>query len=155
MKYNLLSRLQAGLCLLGGSTTYNPSPVGVFDFNTDMDLTGGELLWYARPQLFFNCPASSLGRQHKELALVFVSTFEPIIETLNAIICRATECPCSTILQAAPTSPPCIFAGLRMCWAGYHSCCASWVEPRLRPCPTALVAARGQWLTSAKRFYIT
>ena len=70
---------------------YNLSPVEDFDFNTDMDLTGGELLWYARPQLFFHCtvcPTGSLGRQsqHKELALVFVSTFESITVSPNAIM---------------------------------------------------------------------
>ena len=122
-----------------------------------MDLTGGGLLWYATLQLFSHCtvcPTGSLGRQsqHRELALVFVSTSEPITVTLilRMLSCSATECPCSSILQAAPASPPCIFAGLRMCWAGYHSCRASWVATGLRPCPTALVAARGQRLTAAK-----
>ena len=59
--------------------SYNPSPVENFHFNTDMDLTCGWLLWYARPQLYFHCtfcPTGSLGRQskHRELALVFVAT---------------------------------------------------------------------------------
>ena len=76
------------------------------------------------------------------------------------MVCQASavhplnmDCPCSMMLQAAPTSPPCIFAGVRMCMAGYRlysSRCASWVETELRPCPTALVAASGHWLTAAK-----
>ena len=91
--------LPAGLCLPGGSTEppqpYNPSPVEDFDFNIDMDLTGGGLLWFARPSLFLHCtvcPTGSLVRQsqHKELdsELAFVRTFEPITVTLNATIQR-------------------------------------------------------------------
>ena len=50
-------------------------------------------MWYARPQLFFRCtvcPTGSLQRQsqHKELALVFFSTFEPISLTPNALMQR-------------------------------------------------------------------
>ena len=85
--------LPAGLChcvCLVVPHPYNPSPVEGFDFNTDMDLTGGGLLLYARHQLFFHCtvcPTGSLGRQsqHKELALVFVSIFASITVTPNAI----------------------------------------------------------------------
>ena len=65
--------LPAGLCLPGGSSRsteppqpYNPSPVEDFDFNIDMDLTGGGLFWFARPSLFLHCtvcPTGSLGRQ--------------------------------------------------------------------------------------------
>jgi len=50
-------------------------------------------MWYARPQLFFRCtvcPTGSLQRQsqHKELALVFFSTFKPISLTPNALMQR-------------------------------------------------------------------
>ena len=71
-----------------------------------------------------------------------------------------TECPCSTILQAAqPTSAPCIFPGLRMCWAGYQ--CTVPLMPRFvganktsafsQCSPTDLVAARGQSRQHASR----
>jgi hypothetical protein len=33
----------------------NPNPVQSFNIKTDFDLTGDGLVWYARPQLFFNC----------------------------------------------------------------------------------------------------
>ena len=71
-----------------------------------------------------------------------------------------TECPCSTILQAAqPTSAPCIFPGLRMFWAGYQ--CTVPLMPRFvganktsafsQCSPTDLVAARGQSRQHASR----
>ena len=63
------------------------------DFKTDMDLSGNGLLWYAGPQLYFQCtvcPTRSLRHpwQDKVLVLVFslaVSTFEPITLTPNAV----------------------------------------------------------------------
>ena len=84
--------LQDCVCLVAPQP-YNLSPVEDFDFNTDMDLTGGGLLWNARLWLFLHCtmcPTGSLGRQsqHKELVLVFDSTFEPITVTPNAIMQR-------------------------------------------------------------------
>ena len=62
----------------------------------------------------------------------------------------ATECPCSMTLEAAPTSQPCIFAGLKLCWAGYHHAVLRWRKQDSNRAPIALVAARGQWLTVAK-----
>ena len=61
----------------------NAVPIEEFDARTDMDLSGEGLVWYARPQLFFNCTVCPTGkalnaRWHKELSLVFFSTFEPI-----------------------------------------------------------------------------
>ena len=61
----------------------NPHPVESFNVKTDFDLQGDSLVWYARPQLFFNCtlcPAGAKGdrRMHKEVSLVYFSTFEPI-----------------------------------------------------------------------------
>ena len=56
-----------------------------------MDSSCGGLLWYyALSQLFFWCTVCPTGsqaveQQHKELALVFFSTFEPIELTLNAV----------------------------------------------------------------------
>ena len=86
-----MHRLSAGLCLPGGSTTIQSVSRRCFDFKTDMDLIGGGLLWYERPQLFFHCtkcPTCSHGSQiqHKELSLVFVSTFESLTVTPNAMM---------------------------------------------------------------------
>ncbi len=63
------------------------------------DLTGDGLVWYARPQLFFNkfnctlCPkglkASVHSGSHKEVSLVNFSTFEPIDLTPGSIMQRA------------------------------------------------------------------
>ena len=72
---------------------YNPAPADSFQFRTQMDFSGGGHLWYARSQLFFRytaCPTGSLHhpRQHKELALVFFSTFESDIWTSNVVLQR-------------------------------------------------------------------
>ena len=95
--------------------------------------------------------SGSLARQsqHKELALV-VSTLIPSQWLSPNAIMQRTEVPMFYDTASSSNLPTCIFAGLRMCWAGYHSCRASWAETGLRPCPIAMVAARGQWLTAAK-----
>ena len=56
-----------------------------FNMKTDFDLTGDGLVWYARSQLFFYCTlcpkglkASVHSGSHKEVSLVYFSTFEPI-----------------------------------------------------------------------------
>ncbi len=44
----------------------NPNPWKIFDVKTDFDLQGDGLVWYARPQLFFNgtlCPTGAKGEQ--------------------------------------------------------------------------------------------
>ena len=66
----------------------NPNPVESFNVKTDFDLTGDGLVWYARPQLFFNCTlcrAGAMGDRgtHKEVFLVY---------------CRELECPRSMTL---------------------------------------------------------
>ena len=71
----------------------NPDPADQFDFATDMDLSGQGLLWYARPQLFFNCTVARTGRlrdtaSHRQLALVFFSTFEPINLPIDSVMKR-------------------------------------------------------------------
>ena len=71
----------------------NLSPAESFDFRADIDLSCNCLLWYARPQLFFRCtvcPTGSLQTpsKHKELALMFFSTFEPITLTPGAVTQR-------------------------------------------------------------------
>ncbi len=74
----------------------NPNTVQSFNIKTDFDLTGDGLMWYARPQLFFNCTlcptghkASVNGGSHKEVSLVYFSTLEPIDLTPDSIMQRA------------------------------------------------------------------
>ena len=74
----------------------NPNPVDSFNVKTDFDLQGDGLVWYARPQLFFNCTLCPTGAQaawysstHKEVSLVYFSTFEPIELTPDSIMQRA------------------------------------------------------------------
>ena len=72
---------------------YGPSTKDQFNVKTDMDLIGDGLLWYARPQLFFNCTVAPVGQlarkaRHTELSLVFFSTFEPIKLTPNSVMQR-------------------------------------------------------------------
>jgi hypothetical protein len=57
---------------------------------------GDGLVWYARPQLFFNCTLCPTGHKesvnggsHKEVSLVYFSTFEPIDLTLDSIMQQA------------------------------------------------------------------
>ena len=61
----------------------NQNPVESFNIKTDFDLTGDGLVWYARPQLFFNCtlcPAGAKGdrRMHKEVSLVYSAHLSPL-----------------------------------------------------------------------------
>ncbi len=51
-----------------------------FNATTDFDLQGDCLVWYARPQLFFNCTFCPTGANepgyrasHKEVSLVYFS----------------------------------------------------------------------------------
>ena len=74
----------------------NPNPVESFNVKTDLDLQGDSLVWYARPQLFFNCTLCPTGARdvvfsssHKEVSLVYFSTFEPIELTPDSIMQRA------------------------------------------------------------------
>ncbi len=72
----------------------NPNLVESFNVKTDFGLQGDGLVWYVRPQLFFNCtlcPAGAKGDRgtHKEVSLVFFSTFEPIELTPYSIMQRA------------------------------------------------------------------
>ncbi len=71
----------------------NPNPVESFNVKTDFDLTGNGLVWYARAQLFFKCTLCPTGDKglaysglHKEVSLVYFSTFEPIDLTLDSIM---------------------------------------------------------------------
>jgi hypothetical protein len=69
----------------------NPNPVESFNIKTDFDIQGNGLVWYARPQLFFNCtlcPTDAKGRSdsHKEVSLVYFSTFERIKLTPGSVM---------------------------------------------------------------------
>jgi hypothetical protein len=51
------------------------------------------LLWYAKPQLFFNCTVAPTGHLHNkrlyvQLSLIFFSTFEQINITPNSLMQR-------------------------------------------------------------------
>ncbi len=74
----------------------NLNPVDLFNVKTDFDLKGDGLVWYARPQLFFNCTLCPTGAKesrysasHKVVSLVYFSTFEPINLTLDSIMQQA------------------------------------------------------------------
>jgi hypothetical protein len=74
----------------------NPNPVESFNIKTDFDLTGDGLVRHARLQLFFNCTLCPTGLKatmhsglHKEVSLVYFSTFEPIDLTSDSIMKRA------------------------------------------------------------------
>ena len=110
----------------------NPNPVESFNIKTDFDIQGNGLVWYARPQLFFNCtlcPTGAKGRSgsHKEVSLVYFSTFEPIKLTPDSVMQRAGVpmlydsasnprlpclyiCPVTNVLGRAPLIP-CFIGG--------------------------------------------
>ncbi len=71
----------------------NPDPVAEFNVVCDFDLNGDGLVWYARPQLFFNgtlcsccCQSPEYLANHKEVSLVYSSTFDPINVTPNSVM---------------------------------------------------------------------
>ncbi len=79
---------------------------------TDFDLQGGGLVWYARPQLSFNCILCPTGLKgfsvsQKEVSLVYVSTFEPIEQTPDSIM-QKTGVP---MLYDSASNPrlPCLY----------------------------------------------
>ena len=68
-------------------------PLEDFDPMGDLDVTGRGDLWYARPLLFFTCSVCPTGHMgdgtsHKDLSLVFFSTFEPISLTPDSCMQR-------------------------------------------------------------------
>ncbi len=111
-----------------------PNPVESFNLKTDFDLTGDGLVWYARSQHFFNCTLCPTGAKwsvysgsHKEVSLVYFSTFEPIDLTPGSIMQRAGVpmtydsainprlpcfyiCPVANVLGRAPVIP-CFICG--------------------------------------------
>ena len=88
MLYNLLK--QDCVCLIAPFPN-NPNQPEDFDPKYDMDISGNGLMWYARPQLFFNCTVCPTGKRskkhsHLELSLVYFSTFEPINITQHSVM---------------------------------------------------------------------
>ena len=78
---------------LNGSLSFELA-VELFNAKTDFDVQGDGLVWYARPQLFFSCtlcPTAAKGDSctHKEVSLVYFSTFEPIELTPDSVMQRA------------------------------------------------------------------
>ncbi len=76
-------------------------PLEEFDPIGDLDVTGGGDLWYARPLLFFTCTVCPTGHMgdgpsHKDVSLVFFSTFEPI---------SLYVCPVENVLGRVPLIP--------------------------------------------------
>ena len=94
-------------------------PLEDFDPIGDLDVTGGVDLWYARPLLFFTCtvcPTGHMGDEpsHKDVSLVFFSTFEPISLTPDSCMLyeRAASqvpslyvCPVENVLGRVPLIP--------------------------------------------------
>jgi hypothetical protein len=74
--------LQDTLCLIA-PYPFRLEPLDEFDPLSDFDMTGGDDVWFARRQLFFSCSLCPTGQMedkssHREVSLVFFSTFEPI-----------------------------------------------------------------------------
>ena len=84
--------MQDTLCLVA-PYPFRLEPLEDFDPLTDFDMTGGDDVWFARPQLFFSCSLCPTGQMedkasHIEVSLVFFSTFEPISLTPNSCMQR-------------------------------------------------------------------
>jgi hypothetical protein len=69
----------------------NPNPMETFNVKTEFDLQGDSLVWYAHPQLFFNCTLWAMedSHTHKEVSLMYFSTFEPIELTPDSVMQQA------------------------------------------------------------------
>ena len=156
MLYNKLHtrRIASVLCSWPRSHTIRPRP---------SPLTS-ELTWICRVTascgtpglLFFRCtvcPTGSLQTpsKHKELALVFFSSLEPITLTPGAVTQR-NGVPMLYDTASSSNLPACTFAWRGTSWAGCHSRGesrhASCEGTGLQPCLAALETARELWLTA-------
>ena len=84
--------VQDTLCLVA-PYPFRLEPLEEFDPLSDFDMTGGDDVWFARPQLFFSCTLCPTGQMedkasHREVSLVFFSTFEPISLTPDSCMQR-------------------------------------------------------------------
>ena len=110
----------------------NPNPVAEFDVVRDFDLTRNGLVWYALPQLFFNCTLCTRGCQgpeysanHKEVSLCISAHLSPSIWPQTASYNRQV-CPCCTTLPATSDCPAYTSAQWQMCWGEPPSSPASY-----------------------------
>jgi hypothetical protein len=63
----VMSRREQDCVVILAPYPNNPNQVESFNIKTNFDLTGGGLVWYARPQLFFNstlCPTGLKATVH-------------------------------------------------------------------------------------------
>ena len=101
--------MQDTLCLVA-PYPFRLEPLEDFDPLSDFDMTGGDDVWYARPQLFFSCtlcPTGQMGDRgsHREVSLVFFSTFEPIDLGRDSVLQRTHE-QCRYKSHDQPINPP-------------------------------------------------
>ena len=117
--------LQDTLCLVA-PYPFRLEPLEEFDPLSDFDMTGGDDVWFVRPQLFFSCSLCPTGQMadkatHREFSLVFFSTFEPISLTPDSYMQRSGipmlyeraasqlptlyVCPVENVLGSVPLMP--------------------------------------------------
>jgi hypothetical protein len=91
IRYDIL--LWAGFCGVTGALPQQFEPCGFIQRHNRFWLAGGR---HVRPQLFFNCTLCPTGAKgpgfsvsHKEVSLVYFSTFEPINLTPDSIMQQA------------------------------------------------------------------
>jgi hypothetical protein len=115
----------------------NQNLVESFNFKTDFGLQGDCLVWCVCPQLFFNCTLCPTGAKepgysasHKEVSLVYFSTFEPINLTPDSIMEQAgvpmlydsaTSNQCLPCLYICPVANVLGRAPLILCFIGSNS----------------------------------
>ena len=92
-----------------------------FDPQEHMDLSGEGLMWYGKPQLFFNvilCPPGKRHNSftHKHVSLVFFSTFEPIRLTPNSVT-QKHGIPMFFDIASSSNEPSLYICEARMYWA--------------------------------------
>ena len=134
---------------------YNPNQPEDFDRTRDMDITGRGLMWFARPQLFFNAhcvppgcrPASNVTWR---CPWYFSARLSRSISRHNQS-CSATEFRCFTTLQAAAGSSP-VFTSARqaMSWAVCRCFHASSPATSIRHSPTASAVVKGRSRTPVR-----
>ncbi len=114
------------LLLAPGPYQNYQNQVESFNIKTNFYLQEDGLVWYAHPQPFFNCTLCPTGAQaagfsstHKEVSLVYFSTFEPIQLTPDSIMQQA---------------------GVPMLYSGYSA--SNLRLPCLYICPVANVMGR-------------
>jgi hypothetical protein len=91
----------------------NPNSVESFNIKTDFDIEGNGLVWYARTRLFLYCtlcPTGANGRSgsHKEVSLVYFSTFGPINLTPWSFITVMQRAGVPMLYDSA-TNRPCLY----------------------------------------------